>query len=45
MAGQLGAKKVTLKNTEIVHVNSNENLIVVKGSLPGKKNSVLRIQS
>ena len=37
MAGQMGNKKVTLKNTEIVFVNSEENIIVLKGSVPGKK--------
>jgi large subunit ribosomal protein L3 len=45
MAGQLGNKQVTLKNTEILYINSSENIIVVKGSLPGKKNSMLKIQS
>ena len=44
MAGQMGNKKVTLKNTEIVFVNSEENIIVLKGSVPGKKNAVLKLQ-
>jgi large subunit ribosomal protein L3 len=44
MAGQLGAKQVTLKNTEVLYVNSEENILVVKGSVPGKKNTVLKIQ-
>jgi large subunit ribosomal protein L3 len=44
MAGQLGAKTVTLKNTEVIYINSEENILVLKGSLPGKKNTVLKIQ-
>jgi len=45
MAGQLGNKTVTLKNTEIVYINSTENILVVKGSVPGKRNAVLKIQT
>ena len=44
MAGQLGGGTVTLKNTEVLYVNSEDNIIVLKGSVPGKKNTVLKIQ-
>jgi large subunit ribosomal protein L3 len=44
MAGQLGDAKVTLKRTEILYVNSVENILVVKGSLPGKRNAIVKIQ-
>jgi large subunit ribosomal protein L3 len=44
MAGRLGGQKVTLKNTEILYVNTDENILVVKGSVPGKKNTLLKIQ-
>ena len=44
MAGQLGNATVTLKNTEILYVNTDENILVVKGSVPGKQNAVLKIQ-
>jgi len=44
MAGQLGGTTVTLKKTEILYINSEENILVLKGSLPGKKNTVLKIQ-
>jgi large subunit ribosomal protein L3 len=37
MAGQLGAKTVTLKNTEVIYINSEENILVLKGSVPLKK--------
>jgi large subunit ribosomal protein L3 len=44
MAGHLGNATVTLKNTEILYLNIDENILVVKGSVPGKKNAVLKIQ-
>ncbi len=44
MAGRLGGKTVTLKNTEILYLNVEENILVVKGSVPGKKNTTLKIQ-
>jgi large subunit ribosomal protein L3 len=44
MAGQLGGHVVTIKNSEILFINSEENILVLKGSLPGKKNTVLKIQ-
>ncbi len=44
MAGQLGGKTVTLKNTEVLYINAEENILVLKGSVPGKKNAVLKIQ-
>jgi len=44
MAGQLGGGTVTLKNTEVLYVNSEDNILVVKGSVPGKKNTILKIQ-
>ena len=44
MAGQLGGKMVTLKNTEVLSVNAEDNILVVKGSVPGKKNTILKIQ-
>jgi len=44
MAGRLGGQNVTLKNTEILFVNTEENILVVKGSVPGKKNTILKIQ-
>ena len=43
MAGHLGNKKITIKNSEIVFVNNEENIAVLKGSLPGKMGNVLKI--
>jgi large subunit ribosomal protein L3 len=43
MAGQLGNQKVTIKNSEILFISELENIIVLKGSLPGKKKNLLKI--
>ena len=45
MAGQMGGATVTLKNTEVLYINPEENILVVKGSVPGKKNTMLNIQA
>ncbi len=36
MAGRLGASKTTIKQLEIIYINSKDNLLVIKGSVPGK---------
>jgi large subunit ribosomal protein L3 len=45
MAGRLGGNTITLKNTEVLYVNPEENILVLKGSIPGKKNTILKLQS
>lgn len=35
MAGHMGVKKVTTKNLEVIYINSEENIIAVKGCIPG----------
>ena len=43
MAGQLGNKMTTIKKLKIIQVNSEENLLVIKGSVPGKPGNLLSI--
>ena len=38
MPGQMGNKKITVQNLEIVRVDAENNLLLVKGSVPGPKN-------
>jgi large subunit ribosomal protein L3 len=45
MAGRLGGELVTLKQSEILYINCENNILVLKGSVPGKKNTVLKIHS
>jgi len=44
MAGRLGGNKVTIKNLEIIKIDSKENLLIVKGAVPGKPGNLLSIQ-
>ena len=44
MAGHMGAKKVTKQNLKIISVDQDNKLISVKGSVPGKKNTVVLIK-
>ncbi|MGP2569721.1 50S ribosomal protein L3 [Ornithobacterium rhinotracheale] len=39
MAGRTGGKKVTVQNLQVVKVDEEKNLIIVKGAVPGPKNS------
>jgi len=43
MAGQMGNKRATLRNLEIVEVIPDKNLLLIKGGLPGANNSFLEI--
>ena len=44
MAGHYGAKKVSVKNVRVVDVVEDENLIVIKGPVPGARNSLLHLK-
>jgi large subunit ribosomal protein L3 len=43
MAGQLGNKITTIKKLKIIQINSDENILVIKGSVPGKPGNLLSI--
>jgi large subunit ribosomal protein L3 len=43
MAGQLGNKITTIKKLKVIQINSEENLLVIKGSVPGKPGNFLSI--
>ena len=43
MPGHMGAEKVTVQNLEIVKVDSENNLIAVKGAIPGAKGGIVVI--
>jgi large subunit ribosomal protein L3 len=35
MAGHMGTQRVTVRNLEIIDVNAEDNVLVVKGAVPG----------
>ena len=41
MAKRMGNKKVTIKNVLIVKIDDSENIVFLKGCLPGKNGQVL----
>ena len=44
MPGQMGGKKVTTQNLEVVRVDAEKNLLLVKGAVPGPKKSLVTIK-
>ncbi len=45
MPGRMGAEKKTVRNLKIIKVDKKENLLLIRGSLPGIKGSLLTIKS
>ncbi|MDU7904612.1 MAG: 50S ribosomal protein L3 [Peptostreptococcaceae bacterium] len=44
LAGHMGSVTVTVQNLEVVRVDADKNLILVKGAIPGAKGSVVTIK-
>ena len=44
MPGHMGAKKITIQNLEIVRVDAENNLLLVKGAVPGPKKALVTIK-
>ena len=44
MPGQMGNKQITIQNLEVVRVDAENNLLLVKGAVPGPKKSLVTIK-
>ena len=44
MAGRYGGKKITTKGLVVVKIDNQKNLLIVKGSVPGKPGSIVNIK-
>jgi len=44
MAGHMGAKKVTKQNLKVIDIDEENKLLIVNGSVPGRKNSVVFVK-
>jgi large subunit ribosomal protein L3 len=44
MAGHMGVERKTIKNLKVVRVNAEENLLLIKGALPGPTGSFVLIK-
>ena len=45
MAGRMGNEQVTVQNLRVVKIDSEKQVIFIKGAVPGRKNSVVLLQS
>ena len=44
MPGHMGAKRITVQNLEVVKVDAEKNLLLIKGSVPGSKKALITIK-
>jgi large subunit ribosomal protein L3 len=44
MAGHMGDERVTVKNLKLVRVDAEQNLMLIKGAVPGGKNALVSIR-
>ena len=44
MAGHMGAKKVTKQNLKVIDIDEPNKLLIVNGSVPGRKNSIVFVK-
>lgn len=44
LPGRMGGERITVQNLEIIQVDPERNLLLVKGSMPGIRGSLLRIK-
>ncbi|QKY70942.1 50S ribosomal protein L3 [Lentibacillus sp. CBA3610] len=45
MPGQMGGKQVTIQNLDVVKVDPERNLLLIKGNIPGAKKSYVKVTS
>jgi len=43
MAGHMGNKRVTIRNLIVVDIDAEKNLLLVKGSVPGHRNTIVEV--
>jgi len=45
LPGRMGGKQITVQNLEIVKIDTERNLLLIKGNVPGAKKALLKIES
>jgi large subunit ribosomal protein L3 len=43
MAGRMGGTTISIRNLEVLDVMPEQNLLIIKGSIPGSINSIVEI--
>lgn len=44
MAGRMGSDRITVKNLTVLQVNPTDNIILIKGAIPGRKGTVVEVR-
>ena len=44
MAGHMGDERVTVKNLKLVRIDAEQNLMLIKGAVPGGKNALVQVR-
>ena len=45
LTGHMGRQTITIQNLEVVRVDLDKNVILVKGSVPGAKGAILKLKT
>lgn len=45
MAGRMGGERTTVKNLKVVRVDAENNILAIKGAVPGRKGALLEVRS
>lgn len=45
MAGRMGSDRITVKNLKVMAVNKEENIILIKGAIPGRRGTLVEVRS
>ncbi len=45
MAGRMGGDRITVKNLKVIAVNATENIILVRGAVPGRRGTLVEVRS
>jgi len=44
MAGRMGGDRITVKNLTVLQVNAEENVLLIKGAIPGRKGTLVEVR-
>ncbi len=44
MAGRMGGDRITVKNLQVLQVNKDENVLLIKGAIPGRKGTLVEVR-
>lgn len=45
MAGRMGGDRITVKNLKVIAVNKDENFLLIKGAIPGRRGTLVEVRS